>query len=564
MSDVQSISTPKAPPPVSADEEEAEKITYSLNFWLVICANLSCDFLSAFDLSVLSTALPTIVHDLNGTDFIWAATAYTLAGTAATPLVGGLSTVFGRKPILLLALLFFAIGAAVCGSAQNMRMLVLGRVIQGFGGGLCESSVEVVYNDLIPVSERGRFTGLMASVWALAFAVGPIIGGAAAEAGAWRWIFFLNLPICAIAATTVFFFLKVRTPTEPFGPGIMHMDWLGVALVVGSSGCIILAFTWAGVPYGWSSPQVVIPLVLGFVGIIAFGFVEKFYSKEPTVPWKVIGNRTSISGYLGTFFHGICSICVIYYLPVYFQAAKGSDTLQSSVNMLSITLLVAPVAIVTGVSVEILNRYRPQNRIGWVLIVLAFGLFTLLDAHSHRGLYVGVQAVMGLGLGTMWVTPQFAVLSPLPESNNAYANSFWLFTRYFANSWGVAIGGCVLQNQLRARLPVAFTSSLPAGTQLAYAAIPKINALPEALRNEVRRAFAESMRTIWYVMLGVAILGLGSTALMREVAMKNTIDAQWGLQDGHETDAEKTVGSAGGSTVTPSARHSECKSEEWR
>ncbi|KAF7975328.1 hypothetical protein HWV62_9761 [Athelia sp. TMB] len=523
MPDVQLATITDSQTPVrtlaaASADDEVRKTRYSLTFWLVLCANLSCDFLSAFDLSVLSTALPTIVADLHGTDFIWAATAYTLAGTAATPLVGGLATVFGRKPILLLSLLFFGIGAAVCGSAHSMNQLILGRVIQGFGGGLCESSVEVVYNDLIPVTERGRFTGLMAS------SVGPIIGGAIAEAGAWRWIFFLNLPICVISATTVFFFLNVKTPTEPFRHGIKRMDWPGIVLVVGSCACFILAFTWAGVPWIWSSPQVVVPLALGFVGMLSFGLVERFYSKEPTVETP--------------------NACLeSYYLPVYFQAAKGSNTLQSSINMLSFAVIISPVAVAAGASVEIFNCYRPQNYIGWVLLVLAFGLFTLFDSDSSKGLYIGVQLLMGLGQGIAWVAPQFAVLSPLPASNNAYANSFWLFTRYFANSWGVAIGGAVLQNQLKVRLPVAFTDGLPAGTQLAYAAIPHINALPEALRSQVRGAFADSMRVVWYVMLAVSVLGLLSTVLMREVAMTNTLDATWGLQDEKpkERDAETAV-----------------------
>lgn len=122
----------------------------------------------------------------------------------------------------------------------------------------------------------------------------------------------------------------------------------------------------------------------------------------------------------------------LVYLPVYFQAAKGANTIQSSVDMLAFTILIAPFAVFCGATVELANRYRPQNYLGWSLLVVAYGTFTLLDANSSKAVFVGIQIIMGIGHGLIWVAPQFAVLSPLPESNNAYANSFWLFTRYFA------------------------------------------------------------------------------------------------------------------------------------
>lgn len=254
---------------------------------------------------------------------------------------------------------------------------------------------------------------------------------------------------------------------------------------------------------------------------------------------------------------------VLDYLPVYFQATKGANTLQSSVDMLSFTILIAPFAVACGASVEIASKYRPQNYVGWALLVIGYGLFTMLNVDSRKAFFVGIQVIMGVGHGIVWVAPQFAVLSPLPESNNAYANSFWLFTRYFAQvylqpriiyctsqlifllqSWGVAIGGAILQNQLKHRLPTEFTAELPAGTQLAYATIPKIEGLPDALRAQVRLAFSGSLQVVWYVMLAISILGLLSCLCMDEVVMQNTVDEQWGLQNHKPTDEEKGTPSA--------------------
>ncbi|KAF8526953.1 iron permease [Hysterangium stoloniferum] len=505
-----------------------EKLEYNkrgFDFWMVFVANLLVDLLSALDLTAVSTTLPTIVSDLNGTDFIWAAAAYTISSTAIVPTVGGLVSIFGRKPVLLTFIVFFAIGSAICGAAHNMSMIIAGRAIQGFGGGGCICTTEIIYADLVPLPERGKFLGVTAS------AIGPPIGGALSNSGAWRWLFYLNLPLCGLSFSLCTIFLRVHTPLDPFRTKIRRMDWLGNAIIISSTTSVMLGLTWGGLQFPWSSWHVLAPLCLGAVGMGLFVLVEGKWANEPTVPLFCIKNRTTLSGYLGTFFHGIVSMAAIFYLPVYFQASKGASPIHSGIDFLGIALTIAPIAIATGASVQISRRYRPQNYIGWMLTIIGFGLLSTLTPDSRVGAYVGFEIILGIGLGMIWIATQFPILAPLPYSNNAHALAFFTFIRSFAQSWGTVIGGTILQNKLLSTIPVSLKASLPQGIQIAYAIIPQIQHLRQVDQDEIRVSFSASMALIWQVMAGLSGAGLCTCLLMREEPMRAAMDETWGLQE---------------------------------
>ncbi|CCM00830.1 uncharacterized protein FIBRA_02872 [Fibroporia radiculosa] len=501
-------------------------------FWMVFVANLMVDLLSALDLTSVTTALPTIIDHFDGSDFIWAGSGYAISSTAILPVIGGVVSVFGRKPALLAFVSIFAIGSAICGAAQTLTMFIAGRVIQGLGGGGCISITEIIYADLVPLPERGKFVGIQASVWALACAMGPVIGGAFAGSGNWRWLFYLNLPLCGIAILLELVFLKVHTPKDSLLVKVKSMDWIGLTLIISSTLAVLIALTWAGVRYPWSSVHVLVPLCLGFVGIASFFVIERTrWIKEPTIPPFIVTNRTTLSGYLGTFFHGISSMAMIFYLPVYFQASKLASPIHSGVDMFGLGFTIPIFAIATGVSVEVFHRYRPQNYIGWMLITLGFGLLSILDVYSSTAMFIGLELIIGTGMGMVWIGTQFPILAPLPFSNNAHALAFFTFVRCFAQSWGIVIGGTVLQNVLRNRLPESFISTLPGGTQLVYSIIPRIPYLTESLKEEVRVTFAESATLIWRVMIGVSGAGLLTCLPMQEIVMRESMDEKWGLQD---------------------------------
>ncbi|TFK32485.1 iron permease [Crucibulum laeve] len=496
-------------------------------FWLAFMACLVVDLLSALDLTAVSTALPTIVDELHGKDFIWVGTAYMIASTAILPLVGGLVSSFGRKPLLLIFTSFFAIGSAVCGAAKSMDMLIAGRAIQGIGGGGCISVTEIIYADLVPLPERGKFLGIISMVWAFACAIGPPIGGSLAQSGSWRWLFYLNIPLCGLAFVLVLVFLTVRTPRSGFKKMMATMDWAGLVLIIFGTVAISIALTWGGVKFSWTSKQVLILLCLGVASMLVFLGVEFKLAKTPTISPFVFTNRTTLSGYITTSLHSIVAMGAIFYLPVYFQACKLASPIHSGIDLFGISLVI-----------PVFDKYRPQNYLGWMFIIVGFGLLTMLDENSSQAAYIGYQVILAIGLGIVWIAIQFPVLAPLPISNNAHALAFFTFTRSFSWArsptfiWGTVIGGAILQNSLADKLPSEVLEALGSNTQLIYAVIPQLHTLTPDLQTKVRIVFADGLRAVWFTMLGISGLGfLTCLSLMKEVKIRKAQDESWGLAE---------------------------------
>ncbi|KAG8922954.1 hypothetical protein FRC01_013405 [Tulasnella sp. 417] len=454
----------------------------------------------------VSTALPTIVQDLQGTEFASVGSAFALGSTAILPLTGGLAQIFGRRPVVLGSLILFALGSGLGGGATNMNMLIAGRVA-----------------DLVPLSERGVYLGLIGSVWAIAAAIGPSIGGAFSQTN-WRWLFYTKILLTAIAIVFVWFFLRLKTPQDDFR-------------------------TKAGVKYPWSSYQVLVPLIPGLLLTAAFfvaaggvngipfseGLVyEAKFAIEPVVPWELVNNRTALSGYVGVFLHSIVSTAVIYYLPVYFQTSLLQSPVRSGVSIFGNSFTIPPSAIAHGVTVTLFKLYLPQNYLGWVLTAISVGLLSTLKVNSPVGAWVGYQIIEGISFGILYGAPQFPVLASVNITESAHALALFVFVRVrsYSQTWGVTLGGTILQNELKKKLPQAFLDMFPGeGVEITYAAIPRIGGLAEPLKGQVRDAFAGSLRTVWIAMAAVSVVGFFTVLGMKQLEMHEVTDENWGLEE---------------------------------
>ncbi|KAF7289718.1 MFS general substrate transporter [Mycena indigotica] len=517
-----------------------------LRFWGVIAAIMVSAFTSALDLTSVSTALPVITRELHGTQFVWVGSAYALSSTAFLPMSGGVAEVFGRRIVMIAALFFFALGSVLCGAAPSMNFLIVGRTIQGLGAGGLTSLTQIVLSDLVSLKDRGLFSGLLGLAWAIASFIGPVIGGVLADHGAWRWLFYLNIFTSVFAAVLVFLFLRLRTPTGTVKEKLMRIDWIGNLLVISASSAVIIALTWGGIQYPWSSPRVLTPLILGTIGLIGFFVYEANVAVNPIVPFSLMSTLTGLSGYLQTFVASIVMIATIYYLPVYFQACHGSSPTASGVDTFGLGFVIAPSNIVAGITIARTKHYRPQLWLSWIIVMIAAGLLSTLHAESSRARTIGYEVFIGVGIGILTTGTYFPVLAPLPVSENAHALAFFIFTRAFGQVWGVTIGAAVLQNYLGRHLPAAFDGAFPQGTEIAYAAIPLIKTLPPDLAQATREAFASALSVVWLVMIGIAGLGLLTSLLMKHLTLHGETNEKWGVDDKNNSPISPTADSESG------------------
>lgn len=524
---------------------EVSKPKRGLYFWLVMLAICVSVFLSALEYTSVSTALPTIVHDLDGEDFVWVPSAYVLAATALLPATGAVAEVFGRRLSMIAVLALFALGSALCGAAQNMNWLIAARAVQGAGGGGILSVTGIIVADLVPLRQRAPFIALLGLTWAMACAIGPSVGGALAKEGQWRWLFYLNLPVNGVAAVLTVCFLRVKTPHGSFVDKMKRLDWVGNFMIIASSSACVIGLTWGGVKFPWSSAHVLCPLIIGIVGIVLFLVYEALVAREPLVPFSLVSNRTSLSGYLQTFLAPVVVVALIYYLPIYYQACKLASPLHAGVELLAICLVIAPVIIISGVSITKTKAYRPQLYLGWAFLMAAMGAMSTLKADTGTSASVGIPSLAGVGAGFLYQATYYPVLAPLPVSKNAHALALFSFCRVFAGVWGVTIGTAVLQTQLTKRLPAEFLEAFPQGVAIAYSVIPTIPSLEEPLRTQVRIAFADSIAVVWRVLLGIAGMGFLASLAMKSLPLHTQVDEQWGLEgdvasrdsDKHEPEA---------------------------
>ncbi|KAF8961745.1 major facilitator superfamily domain-containing protein [Flammula alnicola] len=436
-----------------------------LRFWLILVALGSALCLVSIELTATSTAQPAITKALNADTFIWISSSYTLASTAVLPLSGGISEIFGRRPAILSALLLFALGSVLCATAQNMPWLIASRTVQGLGGGM--------------ILSRGFVSGVLGISWALSAAFGPLIGGALADAGQWRWVFYLNLPISGLTVVLVLVLLKLPTPPGTMKEKLAKMDWMGNFIIIASTASVVIALTWGGVVFACS-------LILGLFGMFVFLLYEARVAKNP----------------------------IVYYMPTYYQACKGASPRQSGIDSLALTVALGPASIVTGVSVTKTGKL--------VILVAGAGALTTIRENTILAHSIGLPSLITIGAGMIYSVGYFPVLAPLPVSRNAHALAFFAFCRSFAGVWGITVGGTILQNELGKRLPAEFVSSLPQGSiSIAYSAIPRIAALEEPLRSQVRAAFADGIRVIWML----------SALLMADVPMQAKMDQKWTVEE---------------------------------
>ncbi|EXJ70351.1 uncharacterized protein A1O5_06419 [Cladophialophora psammophila CBS 110553] len=519
-------------------EPAATKLKKGPRFWMILVALSFTSLLNALEATITSTALPSIIADLGGGDlYIWAVNGYFLTMTALQPLYGQLANVFGRRWPTIAGTTAFVLGSGICGGANSMTMLITGRVIQGVGAGGTSVLVEMIICDLVPLRQRGNYFAILFGMVALGTALGPFFGGLIVDYATWRWVFYLNLPIGGVALVLLFTFLKVRwNKNVNLATRLSSIDWAGNVLFVAAICAVLIALSWAGAVYPWSSYHVLVPLVSGLVGLAAFlAFEGSRFAPQPTMPLHLMANRTSATAYILTLLHSIVTMWSIYFLPVYFQGVLGSSPAYSGVQLLPSILALVPFAAMGGTFMSKFGRYRPTHNAGFALIVMGFGLFDLLDQNSSTGAWVGYQIIVSAGVGLIVSTLLPAVMAPLSESDTALATSTWSFLRSFGGTWGTAIPAAIFNNRFDELATTLITDpvvrgQLVNGQAYSHATAAFLDTLSASTREQFIAVLNESLRRTWQVGIGFAALGFLLVFLEKEVPLRQELETEFGME----------------------------------
>ncbi|KAJ2974437.1 hypothetical protein NQ176_g6061 [Zarea fungicola] len=365
---------------MSMDETPTMEGRSKLRTFLVIIALALVNFCSALDSSIVSTVLPTISSDLHSAaGYVWIGTAYLLGNAAAATVWANMSDIWGRKPILLSALVLFFGSSIICAAAINMPMLIAGRALQGIASGGMLQMVNIVVSDIFSVS---LFLGLLEIVWTVAGAVGPILGGALTQSISWHWIFWINLPITGFAFLVLIIFLDVHNPRTPAMAGLKSIDWGGSVCILGLALLILIGLNFGGIVFAWNSAQVICLLVFGVVTIPIFVYCESRFAKLPLMPLGMFKNAHNSALFIINFCHSAVVTGGEWYLPLYFQATRLASPLRSGVLLLPIIVSASLMSCAVGFIIHRTGRYIEIIRVGNVLTLLGIALFIDFDTDS--------------------------------------------------------------------------------------------------------------------------------------------------------------------------------------
>ncbi|GAA4609331.1 EmrB/QacA subfamily drug resistance transporter [Actinoplanes octamycinicus] len=403
----------------------------------VLGAMMLATALIAIDSTIIATAVPSVVRDIGGFhQFPWLFSIYLLAQAVSVPVYGKLNDMFGRKPVILFGIALFLLGSIFCGAAWNIWLLIAFRVVQGLGAGAIQPTAITIVGDLYSVAERAKVQGYVASVWGVSSVVGPTLGGVFSEYVSWRWIFFVNVPLCLLAAWMI-----MRRFHEDRGRARAVVDYRGATLLTVGLTLLILGVLEGGQAWGWASPASVAILGLGVLLLIAFGFVERT-AAQPVLPLWIFRRRLLVTSGQLSVCVGAILMALSSYVPTYAQEVLGAGPLVAGLALAALTLG-WPIAASQSGRVYLRFGFRVCALTGTTLVFAGSGLLLLLGRHSSLFEVAGYCTIIGLGMGLTSSPTLIAAQSSVGWAERGVVTANNIFLRSVGSALGVAVFGAV-------------------------------------------------------------------------------------------------------------------------
>jgi EmrB/QacA subfamily drug resistance transporter len=497
--------------------------------------------LAALDQTIVSTALPTIVGELGGLDHLsWVVTAYLLTTTVSTPLYGKLSDLYGRKVMFQTAIVIFLAGSVLCGVAQNLGQLIAFRGVQGIGGGGLMSMAFAIIGDVVSPRERGRYTGYLGAVFAVASVAGPLLGGFFVDNLSWRWVFYVNVPIGIVALIVTSSVLQL-----PFTRRDHRVDLEGAALLVAGVSALLLALVWGGNEYEWASTTIVGLLVASAVLLAVFVMWEG-RAEEPILPLRLFRGRIFTIGVLLSFVVGASMFGGIVFLPLFLQVVTGASATNSGLLLLPLMAGLMATSVGSGRVIARTGRYRRWPVAGMLTSAAGMALLSSMDAETTRLESSLYMLVLGLGLGMVMQVLVLVMQNASEPQDMGVVTSSANFFRSLGGSVGISVFGAVFASLLADKLG----SFLPAGAldgagfnpDSLSASPEQLQALPADLLAPVIRALSESITTVFAYSVPVLVIGFLLSLILPEIPLRDSIHLSGSLEGAELTAAETADG----------------------
>jgi len=479
--------------------------------------------LAALDQTIVGTAIPRIVADLNGLDRLaWVTTAYLVTSTTMTPIAGKLGDLFGRKPFLLAGMIGFVAASALCGLSQDMTQLIVFRGIQGIFGGVLFATVFTVIGDLFPPENRGRVQGLFGGVFGLSAIIGPTAGGFITDHFGWRWVFEVNIPVGIIAVAVVL----VGLPYVRSKASWRDIDFWGAFTLAAGVVPLLIALSITR-DHAWTSPEVVGLLAFAAAMLAAFVFVEGRVA-QPIVPLELFKNTTFTVSMIVGFLTAFGMFGSILFTPLVFQGVLGISATNSGALITPMMFGLLAASTLTGFVMRRIKYYRFLGTLGVAVMIVGMYLLSLITPSSQEWRVVAALIVVGLGIGTTFPLYLTAVQVALPRKYLGVASSQIQFWRNLGGTVGSSILGAVLTNRLPGylsariadlHLPVQALRNLPSGGANSILQPGALNQLPKVVATAIRLALADTLHDIYFFAGLILIVALVSTVFLKEVPL---------------------------------------------
>ena len=525
MSRTDSLTTSSAPasaPTVSTSAPApvgAAKVYSHREILEVMTGLLAALFTALISTTIVSTALPTIMSDLHGTQrqYTWVITASLLAMTITTPIWGKLSDLFNKKLLVQLAIVLFVAGSVGAGLSQTVPPMMAFRALQGVGMGGLVAVTQAIMGAIIPPRQRGRYSGYMGAVMAVSTVSGPLLGGVLTDSVGWRWCFFVCVPLAMVALVVLQLNLKLPTIRRH-----VKIDYAGALLVAVVAALPMLWVTFAGSDYAWISWQSGAYL-LGFLAAVTVLVVVELRAPEPMVPLRVLNNRTTILMILASLGVGMAMFGSSTFLTQFFQLGGGFTPTRA--GLMTIPLIVSQLLVSTlgGQLVSRTGRWKPLMVVGVVALLVGLVLMGTID-HTTAYWQVAIyMSIMGVGIGALVQNIVLAVQNTVDVSQVGATSAAVSFFRSLAGAVGVAVLGAILATQVTNRVATGLRAIGVSGAGTGDGSLD-LNDLPAPVQAVVRAAYGDSFGELFLIAAAASVLTLVTVLLVKEVPLRDTVE----------------------------------------